>query len=491
MCALRLLRKKNHAKSPGRHRILHAPSFWAEYQSYWGQSNVASELRHKVLLVIGIGSSLYDHGDDGAVQCNIGTVHQWIFDAETWLSGPLEKDRLGMAGLQVYCLAILARQIFSIGGDTVWVSIGSLVHRAMQMGLHRDPKHLPPMPVLQAELRRRLWATILDLVVQSSLDASMPPRISLDENDTEPPANVNDDDMDESTAKLLPQPRDTFTSTSAQLALLQSLPIRLRIVESLNNLRSELSYPTALSLTSQLCSALQDHDNLFNTAPFQRSHLDYLTRRFIIPMHYRFSHAASTNPLFQSSVKLSLDAALALIGPSQSDGDGDGDDNPFGRLLVIGGGLYREGLRCATTAITLALLSHLETQRGDGSLHRAPQYRRFLMQVVRDLVGLAERRIRHGETNVKSHFFLSIVLAQVEAVEQGREVEVEVARAARDSLEFCEGLLAARAEGMGANDLPSHAESLADDDAIFGQGGDLQFGSDFDCGIFSANGYLD
>jgi hypothetical protein len=84
-------------------------------------------------------------------------------------------------------LTNLARQIFSIGGDVVWISTGSLVHSAMQIGLHRDPKHLPAISVLQAELRRRIWYTVLELVVQLSLDSWMPPRSTFDEFDTEPP----------------------------------------------------------------------------------------------------------------------------------------------------------------------------------------------------------------------------------------------------------------------------------------------------------------
>jgi hypothetical protein len=83
-------------------------------------------------------------------------VHQWVYAAQTWLSGPLEKDRLNLTGLQVYCLTILARQVFSVGGDLIWISMGSLIHMAIQIGLHRDPKHLPPMSILQAEIRRRL-----------------------------------------------------------------------------------------------------------------------------------------------------------------------------------------------------------------------------------------------------------------------------------------------------------------------------------------------
>lgn len=120
--------------------------------------------------------------------------------------------------------------------------MGSLLHSAMQIGLHRSAKKLPVMSVLRAELRKRLWATILEMSLQSALDAAMPPRISLDEFDNEPPSNVNDDEIDESTSELRAYPSNVYTMTSMQLALLDTMPTRLRVLELLNGLYSEITY---------------------------------------------------------------------------------------------------------------------------------------------------------------------------------------------------------------------------------------------------------
>ncbi|EEU36577.1 uncharacterized protein NECHADRAFT_14180, partial [Fusarium vanettenii 77-13-4] len=318
------------------YRVFHIPSFWLEYQRYWNDPETSPfSLRLKMLLVIGIGSSLYEHDD---VPSGLrDTVCQWIHDAQAWLAGPLKKDRLDLSGLQIYCLTILARQIFSIGVDLAWISVGSLVHRAMQVGLHRDPKHLPPMSLLQAELRRRLWATILEMAVQSSLDTAMPPRISFDEFDTEAPSNINDDELDETSTTIQPHPKTTYTQMSMQLILLDSLPTRLRILQLLSDLHSELSYVDALALSSKHA-----------TSPFHRNLLEYLVRRFMIPLHCPFASQAHVNPLFHFSLKVSLDASMAIISPQP--------DDSFGRLMSINSGLFREGLRYAFTTITFELI---------------------------------------------------------------------------------------------------------------------------------------
>ena len=458
-----------------RHRILHIPTFWAEYYRYWDNPESATAgLRLKVLLVVGIGSSLYNHGDANAPRRNTDMVHQWIYAAQTWLTGPLEKDRLDITGLQIYCLTLLARQIFSIGGDTVWISMGSLIHKAMQIGLHRDPKHLPPMSVLQAEIRRRLWATVLDLAVQASLDSSMPPRISLDEFDTEPPSNINDDELDSSTTLLNPPLRTALTSTSSQLALLDSLPVRLRIVNLLNNLHSPPSYPAVLALTRELTPFLRNSPPTNN--PFHHSLLDHLTRRFLLPLHASFAHRALADPEFTYSLNLSLDTALAILLPNGKNTATSGSYCPeFSHLLTStpaaasAGGMFGETVRCVTTAVSLALLAHAGMQRtsgtlfavrptasdarGDGEMEEddgGGTVRGLLKRKVRSLMESAEERVKNGaETNVKGAMFLGMVLAQVGAVEKGLDemgVGREVARAAGERLGVCERLLRGRVE---------------------------------------------
>ncbi|KAI1762435.1 hypothetical protein GGR53DRAFT_418680 [Hypoxylon sp. FL1150] len=456
------------------YRILHVPSFWADYRKYQNDpGSVTLGLRLQILLVIGIGSGLHEHGDMDIEFRN--KVHQWVYAAQTWLSGPIEKDRLNITGLQVHCLTLLARQVFSIGSDLVWMSVGSLVHSAMQIGLHRDPKHLPPMSILQDEIRRRLWTTILEMVVQMSLDAAMPPRISFDEFDTEAPSNINDDDIDASTTELHPHPKSTFTGTSMQLLLFDSLPTRLRIVRLISGLHSELSYMDVLSLSSEITNAcrswskfLKENESAGVTA-FHRNLLDYLVRRFLIPLHCTFASKARANPLFYYSLKVSLETALAIVSPEPDEG--------YSHLELIGGGMFREGIRCTVTVISTELVAQTAAQRLDGTLHRNDQYREVLKQVLRGRIALSVERIRQGETNIKTHMFLNMILAQVEAMEEGSPCDLKIARSAKASLELCYSLLQERADSLSfpvSNDL-----GLSPPNFNGGLGFDMNFDLDF------------
>lgn len=190
-------------------------------------------LHLKILPVVAMRAGLGD--TDAALRA---MAHHWVYTAQTWLSRPLEKDRLIITGLQVHSLAILAHQVLSISADLVWRCVGQLLHSSMRLGLYRDPKHFPSISLIQRDLCRRPCVTILELAVQSSMGAAMSLRMSLDVFDTEAPSNANDDEIGESTVEIVFHPWATYTATSAQLTLLDSLLVRLRIIQLLNSLRA-------------------------------------------------------------------------------------------------------------------------------------------------------------------------------------------------------------------------------------------------------------
>jgi hypothetical protein len=128
-------------------RILHIPSFWNDYDQYWKDPAEANHaLKFKIQLVIAIGSSLFRESRD-TNEVHTAACH-WVYAAQNWIIGPLEKDQLSISGLQIQCLLVLARQALSISGDLIWVGLGTVVCTAMQMGLHRDPKHIKKTNIL-------------------------------------------------------------------------------------------------------------------------------------------------------------------------------------------------------------------------------------------------------------------------------------------------------------------------------------------------------
>ena len=123
----------------------------------------------------------------------------------------------------------------------------------MYLGLHRDPAHFTKIKPFHAEMRRRLWTTVVELTVQSSLDMGMPPMLSEHDYDTKPPSNLDDCDMGEEDNGLeYVQPADVYTDCSIQIAFAESLPIRLEIVRLINSLQFDLGYRECLRIGTEL-----------------------------------------------------------------------------------------------------------------------------------------------------------------------------------------------------------------------------------------------
>ncbi|KAL2167465.1 hypothetical protein VTG60DRAFT_1216 [Thermothelomyces hinnuleus] len=76
-----------------------------------------------------------------------------------------------------YTLETLMHYIYielNLHGDATkdtWSLIALEVNLTIQMGYHRDPSHFPAITPLQGEMRRRLWATVIqgDVLISTQI----------------------------------------------------------------------------------------------------------------------------------------------------------------------------------------------------------------------------------------------------------------------------------------------------------------------------------
>lgn len=470
------------------YRILHIPTFRQEYEQYWQNPDAASPIFIlKLLLVMSIGTLLYQGLD--ATHWRSEAV-KWIFAAQAWLSSPFEKARLHTSAIQLQCLLLLARQDHSIAGDLVWISAGSLLRTALQMGYHRDPSILPKMSPLQAEIRRRLWATILEINLQSALDSGMPLLLSREDFDTDPPANIDDADLSENNpGPLTPKPSTTFTQTSIQIALLKAFGLRIQVVRFANNLRGEPSYDDVLRIGSALSKALRENNTFISrtnqsrepaarVSQLQQNLFDLSIRRFLLLVHRPFAAKGLKDPHYYFSSKTCLDTAITMLKYPCSDhtatlsvsSDMRGD---YAQLKTTSGGFFKSIMVHVSMVIFAQLWSQIE-EDNTFSAHEKSN-REPLKQCLRDVITLSAARIAEVENNIKGHLFMSLIMAQVEAMEEGLDPVPRVLDAATKSADKCYDMLVARYSTMNGSIPPT--DRCPNDPQAFWGGPD--FGIDF------------
>lgn len=423
-----------------------------EYEDFWlDPSAAAPSILLIILLVCAIGVVFYTGSEQARLRAD---CTKWLQAAESWLSAPHAKSRFNMAGTQISVLILLARQVCSVDGDLVWVPGGRLLRGAMHLGLHRDPSAIGKMTVFHAEMRRRLWATILEFTVQSSLDMGMPPMISPDDYDTLPPSNINDEDLTTAdTVPLQPKPLTEFTQCSIQIAFYETLPLRLEICRLINSLRLSLSYDETLKLGADILAACKEKTSLFQSflnsssqrAPnvFQIKLFDTLMRRFFLCLHRPFYTRAANEPKFYYSRKVCLDTSLILASPTTPLSEDAEDD--WARLTYRGVGFVKSFFLHSMSTIYFELTSRLESERDN--LFSAPlvtSHTSSQLALPPDLEpyykllvyarSVTEMRLRRGEVNAKGYAWLCAAVARVDALLSRTDPDAAVLAAAKKAV---------------------------------------------------------
>ncbi|KAM0257865.1 hypothetical protein ACHAQJ_004169 [Trichoderma viride] len=416
-------------------RVLHIPTFRAEYARFWDGSHPSTDSFVILLqLVMALGATTHD--DVFSLRTR---ATQWIFEAQMWLMIPPEKKRMNIEGIQIQCLLLLAKSTCNVGTDMVWMMAGNLVRNAMFLGLHRDPQSLGDMTIYRAEMRRRLWATVLELNIQFSFEAGGSPLLSTAHYDTLPPANLNDQDLtdEKDNGRTTVKGPKVPTQTSVLRALLATIPLRMNLINHVNNTRPGDHYEETLRLNSDLtksCRAISESLaslKAMPNSPITQFHM-LVTEIFL----YRCFHALHqpvilkymNDARFYFSRRMCLDSAMkithiwGLPDAWTADKDkttaGESMNADLKRLVTTGTGIFHNVASQAMIIIQIELihakagqassLGYLPTV-GSANLHaRLDATRAWKLE-----------RVRAGETNIKGLIYMGACLAHVQALEMG------------------------------------------------------------------------
>lgn len=461
------------------YRILHVPSFKRNYKTLWSSKEENDkQFLLLVKLVLAIGAVTYDE----VFSLRASAIH-WVYEAQSWYSEPDFKPKLNIASLQTQILLLIARELVDVGGTMIWVSAGELLRTAMYLGLHRDPLRLPKATKMSTEMRRRLWNTILEICLQSSLSSGGPPLISLEDFDTEPPSNFNDEDLE--TDDAVASPPETFTSTSVAGILRQTFPIRLAITKFLNDTSSLSTYQEALRLDEKLRATYKTVRGCFQQlnkqsglSQFQVQSVDFIIHRYQLALHLPFFGASHHEAAYAFSRRVAIDASLkiwCILRPSSSIGvlSAQRDDLLTGqdylpRLALRGSSVFRITAFQASLVITTELKSKFQEEDTLGPV----LLRGDLVSLLRDAKSWALRCIEVGETNMKGYLLICLITAYIEGLTQELpkgEIGASLAYAAAEAGNTCSemlGRMVAPGDGQQGlvddlgQDLPSTGEAV-------------------------------
>ncbi|KAI0157149.1 hypothetical protein GGR52DRAFT_565492 [Hypoxylon sp. FL1284] len=439
------------------YRVLHIPTSRRAYEAMWdGQGlSALANAGHVVQLqlCLAIGACLRDDRFSLRPQ-----ALQWIREAEHWLE-TMGKPRMAVFTVQTRCLVYLARMTAEtkhMNEHPLWISSGSLLRAAMSAGLHRDPTKLPRMPALEAEMRRRLWATIVELALDSSVDAGGPPMLSSDEFDCSLPLNLNDVDLDNAGDFKETACHDSaeFTDTSMQIALGRTFAVRLSVAKYANSIKAEHSPEEMARLSSELMSEyrfLAKSLHSLRPAPskFQRQYCELVMTRYIFALHLTYLPRALKDPAqFHFSRTLCVDTALRLssfwlplssslpepaLAAVRSALPFEDHCDDFVHLVICGSGPFRSIPYKTTMVIAaeIAIIMHQAQYTSPwadvvpfNQTHMVNRGRNVeLVALLKEAVKWTKARLHARFTSAKDIIFVAVVLAAIEAKMEGTQPE--------------------------------------------------------------------
>jgi hypothetical protein len=155
-------------------RIIHIPTFKTAYETYWEiEHHEDSEMDALILAILASTICTSTHTSPRYNHTG-STFHSkaatWIKCCEVWIKRQSNKRR-SLVTLQVRTLRLLALATSSLKVKEYYQEVQAHVALMRSAGMHRDPSIFGTRgSVFEGEMRRRLWATAIELELQASID---------------------------------------------------------------------------------------------------------------------------------------------------------------------------------------------------------------------------------------------------------------------------------------------------------------------------------
>lgn len=236
----------------------------------------------------------------------------------------------------------------AVADKDIWFLLALAVNQAMRTGYHRDPCHFPEISPFHGEMRRRIWASLLQGDILISSQMGMPRMISEWQCDTAEPRNLNDTDFDVDVDELPPPRPNTDMTTVLPLIARRSLFMTLGTVMDLASAVRPCSYAEVMRVDGILHEAAGNIPPLLRPKSIMASVTDtpqvIMHRLFIsttfskgqILLHRRFLYMKSTSvekDPFDYSRIVCLDSALGRLRIQDIYYE---ESNPGGQLYTMG-----------------------------------------------------------------------------------------------------------------------------------------------------------
>ncbi|RKL25260.1 hypothetical protein BFJ70_g12306 [Fusarium oxysporum] len=396
------------------HRVLHIPTFIAKYNGYWTDRPSTPVCFLVQMLLVAATAASYHPGiciDAFSHKTTHDHAVKWVEAAEAWVSSQSNQPPRSWDILVSHSLLLIAKRANFIKEGSLWTSSGTLVRWAMAAGYHREVVSAARIPLFCREMRRRLWATIVELDLQASIERGMSPSVRIEDFNVKPPLNVDDENLEESMQdSLAGMPITTLTNISFQALLYRSLPVRLRICAFINGCCEEADFDKVLELEEELRQAFPDIPTFNNpqadprqhqTATYIKSMLGIVLHQYMLLLHFHFLVQTTSSSKALICRRARLEASMKILD--------------YYQRLLNDEALPEQACRTGLVLAALNICHEIDLNNGSQGCDQStitifPEISTFLIANVEKVLEILEKRISLTFNGLNEYYIVSMTV---------------------------------------------------------------------------------
>lgn len=389
-------------------------TFNKKYDDFWKDSDPADFVFVvTLLLMISLGNSTYQKEQGRLPEA---TINRWWRLALAWQGTAIEIH--GRHGCQLHVLGAvvliqLVRQTYHKTAYFDCSPASALVRVAMSFGLHRDPSTSALCTSkADAENRRQLWYTILELDLESCLDAGTIPTIQTQDWDTLAPDSGNDEHVN--VDEVVP----------AWKSLIQSYRTRYAIATLLNTIAFDPQYDLILKLHAELSQhqtracLLSDREPMSLRERFEKDFLSMIYHRTALILHLPFS--LQPEPIFDFSRNISLTSSIALLDELVPGASPKGSSELMAALASTEGAIFNTTAFYAALFLCLHLLSSIGGDDGSSLVMAILELRTAIIKKIECFIESGADRLTRSDFAGKTVMIPAMSLAYLRICGEAR-----------------------------------------------------------------------
>ncbi|KAL4743510.1 fungal-specific transcription factor domain-containing protein [Aspergillus similis] len=309
--------------------IFHAPTFQKEYNRFWTQPLEVSLTWLSMLFgMMCLAIRLHQRAEGEPVDA-IGNPEEACNIYRLYAAYCLIKDRYTTPSkYTIEALLTYAQCEYFRSADAQhenWVLFGIIMRLALHMGLHRDGSRYPEISCFEAEMRRRIWAFMIQGDALSSFQSGLPRMMHKGVADTKLPRNLLDEDFDESTTSLPPSRPDTDATPLSYVIAKSALGEVFASITDCVASTEPTTYQSIIQLDNQLnetYAAVPNHLKFRSVAQsvidlphiiMRRYSLEILFQKSRCILHRQHLCEGRSDPRYAKSRQICIDAAMSLL----------------------------------------------------------------------------------------------------------------------------------------------------------------------------------